>query len=312
MPSTDTDRCEVCTREQADSLPVNFDGIHKRCPRCGEFKLSRTAGTVLGQGVGEAKRALLSGWVRDQNNAGSVPMITTYVLDNVLQRSPPPVADRAYALLKEAERGLSTLGARFNINEPRFLAATYSANHNDVVFLVRTLKEDGMMELRTQDGACAILPKGYMKLDESRRKLGGSAQGFIAMWFDNSLNDAYEMGLQAGVLNAGYNPLRIDRVEHVNRIDDEIIRQINASKFVVADFTGHRGGVYFEAGYALGKAIPVFWTCRRSDVDGLHFDIRQFNCIDWDSPTDLATRLATRIEAVLGPGPTKARSLYDA
>lgn len=128
------------------------------------------------------------------------------------------------------------------------------------------------------------------------------------MWFDNSLNDAYENGLQVGVLNTRYNPLRIDQVEHVNRIDDEIVRQINASQFVVADFTGHRGGVYFEAGYALGKGIPVFWSCRKSDMADLHFDIRQFNCIDWDSPKDLATRLAARIEAVLGPGPTKPRN----
>lgn len=27
---------------------------------------------------------------------------------------------------------------------------------------------------------------------------------------------------------------------------------INSCKFVIADFTGNRGGVYFEAGYAHG------------------------------------------------------------
>ena len=144
-----------------------------------------------------------------------------------------------------------------------------------------------------------------MKLEELRVHPSTSSQGFIAMWFDSVLNDAYEHGIQAGVIGAGYDPLRIDRIEHVNRIDDEIIRQINASQFVVADFTGHRGGVYFEAGYALGKEIPVFWTCRKSDMVDLHFDIRQFNCIDWETPESLAQRLATRIEAVLGPGPNK-------
>jgi hypothetical protein len=302
------DPCEICTKEQAETLPVNFDGTHQVCPRCGEFKLSGTAGSILRRGVGDAKRALLSGWVREQNNSGSVPMITSDVVENVLQRSPPPVADRAFALLKEAERGLSVLGAQFNINEPRFLSATYSTNQDDVVFLVHTLKDHGYMDFQTMGGDCTILPMGYMKLDELRSRQGTSTQGFIAMWFDNSLNDAYENGLQVGVLNAGYNPLRIDQVEHVNRIDDEIVRQINASQFVVADFTGHRGGVYFEAGYALGKGIPVFWSCRKSDMADLHFDIRQFNCIDWDSSKDLATRLAARIEAVLGPGPTKPRN----
>lgn len=179
-------------------------------------------------------------------------------------------------------------------------------NFDDVAFLARLLSDQGYLE-SAHGGAYAILPRGYMRLDELRSLQQVSDQGFIAMWFDNGLAEAYEKGLQAGVFTAGYNPLRIDRVEHVNRIDDEIVRQINASRFVVADFTGHRGGVYFEAGYALGKNIPVFWTCRKSDMPSLHFDIRQFNCIDWELPDDLARRLAARIEAVLGPGPTKAK-----
>lgn len=262
---------------------------------------------MLRHGVGEAKRALLSGWVRDQNNSGSIPTITPDVLENVLSRSPPPVADRAFALLREAERGLSALGAGFDINEPRFLAATYSANLDDIMFFVRLLEDERYLERVTIHGEYVISPRGYIKLDELRSLRSVSAQGFIAMWFDDSLTDAYENGFQTGILAAGYNPLRIDKVEHVNRIDDEIVRQINASRFVIADFTGHRGGVYFEAGYALGKDIPVFWTCHKSDMPSLHFDIRQFNCIDWELPDDLATRLSARIEAVLGPGPIKPK-----
>lgn len=308
MRAIDVDPCEVCTKEQAQNLQANFDGIHQRCPRCGEFKLAGTAGGMLRGGVGEEKRALLSGWVREQNNSGSVPMITSLVLENVLHRSPPPVAERAFALLQEAERGLGKLGDAFDINAPRFLAATYSSNKNDVYFLSKVLKEQGLMNPITLNGLCEILPMGYMRLDEIRGRPNESAQGFIAMWFDGSLSDAYESGLQTGVFDAGYNPLRIDRVEHVNRIDDEIVRQINASRFIVADFTGHRGGVYFEAGYALGKGIPVFWTCRKSDMGDLHFDIRQFNCIDWASASDLAARLTARIEAVLGPGPAKQKN----
>ena len=125
------------------------------------------------------------------------------------------------------------------------------------------------------------------------------------MWFDDELNDAYQDGFQAGILDAGYDPIRVDKIEHINRIDDEIISQIKASRFVVADFTGHRSGVYFEAGYALGLDMPVIWTCRKSDMGNLHFDIRQFNCIDWESPDDLATRLRRRVEATVGLGPGK-------
>lgn len=307
-----TDPCEVCAKEQASSIAADFDGVHQICPRCGEFKLAGTAGAVLRHGVSASRRALLSGWVRAQNNSGSVPQITTYVLDSVFQRPAPSMVDRAFSLLHEAERRLTALGDRFNISEPRFLAATYSVDQNDVNYLVRALENQSLIAIRAMGGQCEILPSGYMKLDELRAPHSTSSQGFIAMWFDKALNEVYQDGFQPGVLKAGYNPLRIDRVEHVNRIDDEIIRQINASRFMVADFTGHRGGVYFEAGYALGKDIPVFWTCKNVDIAELHFDIRQFNCIDWQTPADLASRLATRIEAVLGLGPNAAKNRNDA
>jgi hypothetical protein len=70
--------------------------------------------------------------------------------------------------------------------------------------------------------------------------------------------------------------------EHINKIGDEIISQIRRSKFLIADFTGHRGGVYFEAGLAMGLGLLVFWTCRRDDLDKLHFDIRsEVQCPLW-------------------------------
>lgn len=301
--------CEVCKSMQAKDLAVDFDGKRQNCPRCGEFKLTGSAVAMLmRKGVDGDKRALLSGWIRAQNNSGAIPLVSTNVLDSVFRNSVPAVAERAFSLLREAERGLTVLGGSFNINEPRFLAATYSADPNDVAYLVKALQEQGFMQFRALGGECEILPAGYMKLDELRAPHSTSSQGFIAMSFDTEFDSVYEHGFQTGVLKAGYNALRVDRVEHVNRIDDEIIRQINASRFVVADFTGHRGGVYFEAGYALGREIPVFWTCAKKDIGHLHFDIRQFNCIDWVAPQDLAERLTARLEAVLGPGPGNRRN----
>ena len=123
------------------------------------------------------------------------------------------------------------------------------------------------------------------------------------MWFGPSMSDPYDRGFQSGISRAGYNPIRVDQQEHINKIDDEIIARINSSAFVVADFSGHRGGVYFEAGYALGLGLPVVWTCRETDIDSLHFDIRQYNCILWETPEELATRLENRIGASIGIGP---------
>ena len=123
------------------------------------------------------------------------------------------------------------------------------------------------------------------------------------MWFHEDLVPAYENGFAPAIRAAGYQPMIINKKEHSNKIDDEIVAEIRRSAFLVADFTGHRGGVYFEAGYAMGRGLPVFWTCRKDHFKDLHFDIRQYNCIDWKGLDDLKPRLQQRIEAQLGRGP---------
>ncbi len=96
--------------------------------------------------------------------------------------------------------------------------------------------------------------------------------------------------------------MRIDNKEHTNKICDEIIAEIRRSRFVVAEFTGQRNGVYYEAGFAAGLGIPVICTCREDNIADLHFDIRQYNCIDWKTPEELFERLRNRILAVIGEG----------
>ena len=61
--------------------------------------------------------------------------------------------------------------------------------------------------------------------------------------------------IETAISGAGYKPVRIDKHQHNNRIDDEIVAAIRQSRFVVADFTQQRGGVYFEAGLAMGLMV---------------------------------------------------------
>ena len=111
--------------------------------------------------------------------------------------------------------------------------------------------------------------------------------------------------------SSGYRSVPIDNKEHINKIDDEIIAEVRRSKFLVADFTCEqqrvRGGVYFEAGYAMGLQKPVIWTCSQQSVDDLHFDTRQYNHIVWDTPQTLHRLLKARIGAVIGDGPLRGQ-----
>ena len=123
------------------------------------------------------------------------------------------------------------------------------------------------------------------------------------MSFNPSLNTTYDNAIRPAVLDSGYQPIRLDRTEHVNRIDDEIIVQLRESRFVVADFTQHRAGMCFEAGFGLGLGKTVFWICSSDDLQNLHFDARQFNMIGYQSEEELRSRLLNRILAIEGRGP---------
>ena len=129
------------------------------------------------------------------------------------------------------------------------------------------------------------------------------------MWFDKSMNEAYEIGVRPGIEKSGYMAVRIDRQEHNNRIDDEIIAEIRRSRFVVADFTqgdeGARGGVYYEAGFAHGFGIPVIFSCRADCLKRVHFDTRQYNHIVWTKHDELRDAIRNRIVATVGEGPVK-------
>ena len=160
----------------------------------------------------------------------------------------------------------------------------------------------------THTESCKLTVEGYARLADIQVR-PDSFRGFMAMWFDNSINNAWEQGFKPGIKNAGYEPMRIDQKQHVNKIDDEIIAEIRRSRFMVADFTqgetGARGGVYYEAGFAHGLDIPVIFTCREDCLENIHFDVRQYNCIIWkdEDLEKLQKDLTNRITAILGDGP---------
>ena len=297
---SDQESCVICeTMHEAAAHDPKF--VHQKCPRCGEFKLTMEAWEIIGNRI-SVDKVKISGWVSDQNRACKVPTISVDVLERVSARSLPTFAERADRLLLEAVRG-QKMGDRFNITEPRFVAATYSQDVDEVHFLSRLLEDQDFIDARTMGGDCEVLPHGYIAADALTHRAAPSDKGFVAMWFNEDLTPAYEKGFRVGILGAGYDPVRVDHVEHSNRIDDEIIAHIRTAAFVVPDFTGHRGGVYFEAGFALGLGRHVIWTCQKDDIKDLHFDIRQYNTIDWENPEELALRLQRRIEATVGKGP---------
>ena len=192
------------------------------------------------------------------------------------------------------------------------LAYTESVNENELAYLRSYLIERSWLVFNHGRSKVIITVEGYAHLAEMEKAVTDSSQAFVAMWFDNSMEDAWTQGIKPAIENAGYNPVRIDNQEYIGKIDDEIIAEIRRSRFIVADFTqgsdGARGGVYYEAGFAHGLDIPVVFTCSQDSIDNVHFDTSHYNHIVWRNPEELKERLENRIAAVIGDGPLDNRN----
>ena len=131
-------------------------------------------------------------------------------------------------------------------------------------------------------------------------------QIFIAMKFSPETNTYYENAYKPIIQSMNYAVMRIDEKEYTGSIIGEIQSEITDSVALIADLTGNRGGVYYEAGIARGlqlcnHPIKLLLTCERTffDSEKVHFDVSGDNILLYDSVDDLKGKLKTRLEAVL-------------
>ena len=80
-------------------------------------------------------------------------------------------------------------------------------------------------------------------------------------------------------------------------INDAMIAEIRKCKFMIADFTDNKHGVYFEAGFGLGLGKQVIYTCLEEHFKNTHFDTKHFPHIIYKNCQSLEESLINRIEA---------------
>jgi hypothetical protein len=303
--------CDICDNQAEYSTTrdssQSWSRVIGRCPRCGEFEYDVS---VVPKIRSPDEMVRLSGWVREQNAAGVVPVrITPEILRRVSNMRLPGLRERASRVLVKLARDRSdALFSRAAVAQDLELQGrSYSLNEGAVDLLIRILLDDN--SLRFDGGSCAVTPKGLLAAEALQAGAFNFAQGFVAMWFDGDLRDAWINGFDPGIRAAGFRPFRIDNKDYVGGITGEIMAEIRRSRFVVADYTGQVNGVYFEAGFALGLGLTVIPTCRADEIPKLHFDIKHLNTLLWNTPAELAHGLTKRIRAVIGAGPDAAHPI---
>jgi hypothetical protein len=302
---------------KADSASDSGDFARVNSPRVdGKYRVTGTAIPAVGR-LDTTQKKLLTTWVLQQRRLGvETPEISSRTLDDIKTQSLQSFAARIDEVFRYFSKHLTKIGAQFRVADgdsqsawERLAAHTECEDCPELLALLHVMVDQDLLKVDSSHIHFRIAPAGYERMDALERQRTDSAQAFIAMWFNAATAAAYADGIKAAVEKAGYKAMRIDGKEHINKIDDEIIAEIRRSRFVVSDFTCEpekpRGGVYFEAGFAMGLGIPVIWTAAESSINDLHFDTRQYNHIAWSTPDELRDKLYARIGAVIGDGPLK-------
>jgi hypothetical protein len=278
------------------------------CPTCGRYKITDSAeGRTDNEKVKE-KLYLVSAITkqRSENNDAEPFLVTGELLTNeaefqekILSIAPKTILDKAALLLQYIARKSGHPGDEVTINLSQDYPICFCKNAKELRFYINHIVDTGYAE-REGPTIFSLTPEGWQRVESLGKPNIESKQAFVAMWFSEDLKEIFTKGIEPLEKDTGFKMYRVDQEPFNEKICDRIIADIRKSRFLIADVTGLRHAVFFEAGYAMGLGLPVIFTCKkRTKIKGC-FDTRQYNHIVWENAEDLKSKLKDRILATIG------------
>ena len=173
-----------------------------------------------------------SGWVRDQNDMGvAYPNITAEVKSRVARMQIPRLRERAnralLALIKKGCR-IGTEISPYMSHAPDLQGRTYSKDADELIALLHILCDDGLL---TDGPSWSLNSRALIAAEDLSFGGGSSAQGFVAMSFDSTIDDAWTNGFDPAIRAAGFSALRLDDKDYIGGVSDQIIAEVRRSRF---------------------------------------------------------------------------------
>lgn len=319
-----TGECYLCDNEGATYLSQTID-----CPICGEYAVSLSKAPNLAR---VEDRHLVSGYIREQNelyrregyywnipSLGDEPEKTCETIKNTAPRTVEEKANKLLQILVHKTKAFGDelwltphdypLGYCKHYSEfgslLEYLAESKLINHPEIHLgsIINRFKGHGP-GAQPPKASFPVTAMGFEKVASLQKNMSETT-AFVALWFADEMKEVYRDAIAPAVESAGYRPIVLFDHEYNGDVIDKMLTHIREARFIVSDFTGHRDGVYFEAGFAKGLGLEVIFTCRGNEMSDAHFDISHFNHIVWETPEQLRERLEKRITATIGPGPLK-------
>jgi len=289
-------KCFFCSEpaKPVERLPMASD-IY--CTDCGLYFLDPS-----GMKAAKDCKGLIAGYLFATKDTRS----GHYVIDNeeveailASPLTPKTLTERIVKVLTYIDSNTTYLGEEVSVP----IAAAYASDARERNNLFDSLAAEGLIG-RGGSGPYVKLKLLALKFIREQSIEIRSGQCFVAMWFNDEMNRFFEEIIKPSCREVGYEAIRVSDRQFVDYITDEIIAGIRESAFLIADYTGQRGGVYYEAGYAMGLGKTVIQMCREDEKDKMHFDIRQRNTILWEfeKMEEAKEMLKNRIRATVGKG----------
>lgn len=185
--------------------------------------------------------------------------------------------------------------AWFNISSERFIGVGSVVHANNLEKL-----HDFMINNATDDQLKVIanICKKNIEVPVVDYTDDAAGQVFVSMPMNEQKCDCVSVirvGIRTALTNTGNEPYFLDKDFHSENIYNVMMEHIHNCKFLVADLTTQNLGVYYEAGYAKALGKTVIFTCKDTDFENIHFDIKQVQTICWHDESDLSEKLAEQI-----------------
>jgi len=311
--------CFVCDQQAMSSRMPDRDVFQIICRRCGAYRISEEFTWEMPKPHSPLHefRYRMSWAFRSAaeriSDLADLPVHLRIEVLPLLNTVDPSVEDKLGLLLAFLAKRSKSPGKSAFFDFANDCSIVCARDSEEASFLLESLGQQKLVELQGEilDGsgqASRLTTAGWSDLTRRARTGAESNNVFIAMSFDPG-RAAVAEAIARAISASNYTPFRMDQVEHLNRIDDEILSRLRSSRFLVVDLTQQNPGAYFEAGFMLGLGRPVIWICSGDDLNKVHFDARQYNIIEYDSDEELQKRLQLRIEAAIGKGAQSSQQI---
>jgi len=235
-------------------------------------------------------------------------MIGKPLLEALISSSGVPVSpfDKMKEILSYISENQTHFSARFSLDRNNYdfiVRKTGLINSDELEGIVREAGNYNLLDIKIDNhgGMIVILSLKGWELANERSQDKQSNSVFVAMAFSDDMKDVFNEWIRPAIEECGFKA-KIVSEEYLKgdqTVNDAILAGIKKAKFTIADFTHHRNGVYFEAGYALGQGQNVIYCCREDEINDAHFDTRNYQHIVWKDGADLKKKLMDKIEVFI-------------